>query len=85
MEGECHPLLRGGKKAGSYSHGMSPAQIQSLAAMCETLIPSLPLNSMSKEFCCNEAVCSFYKASGSQPPIPDEVCLPLLYLIPIPV
>ncbi|KAK4779020.1 hypothetical protein SAY86_006548 [Trapa natans] len=73
MEGECHPLLRGGNKVGSYSHEMSPAQIQSLAAICETIIPSLPLDNISNGFGSDEAVRSFYKASGSDPPIPDEI------------
>ncbi|KAK4750874.1 hypothetical protein SAY87_004356 [Trapa incisa] len=73
MRGECHPLLRGGKKVGRYSHGMSPTQIQSLAAICETIIPSLRVDAMLKGFCSDQAVCLFYKASGSEPPIPDEV------------
>ncbi|OWM62763.1 long-chain-alcohol oxidase FAO2-like isoform X2 [Punica granatum] len=73
-ESECHPLLRGWKKeVRGYSHGLSSAQIQSLAAICEAVIPPLPLDSMSKELSSNEAVCSFYNASGSQHPIPDEV------------
>ncbi|WJZ90704.1 hypothetical protein VitviT2T_009832 [Vitis vinifera] len=70
-EGHGHPLLRGGWRKGSYSHGFSSSQIQALASICETLIPPLHLESISKE---NppEALYSFYKASGSQFPVPDE-------------
>ncbi|KAK3193487.1 hypothetical protein Dsin_024797, partial [Dipteronia sinensis] len=66
-----HPLLRGRRKS-SYSHGYTSAQIQSLAAICETLIPPLPLETINKEFADDQAIISFYKASGSHPPIPDE-------------
>ncbi|KAM5563383.1 long-chain-alcohol oxidase FAO2-like [Rosa sericea] len=65
-ENSHHPLLRGGRSS-KFSHGFSAAQIQSLAAMCEALIPPLPLDTD------DQALHSFYKASGSEPPIPDEV------------
>ncbi|KAJ4726933.1 Long-chain-alcohol oxidase [Melia azedarach] len=74
MEGrKGHPLLRGGRRVSGYSHGFSSAQIRSLAAICETLIPPLTPETISKEYSDNQAILSFYKASGSQPPIPDEV------------
>uniref|UniRef100_A0A2P2QVL4 Long-chain-alcohol oxidase n=1 Tax=Rhizophora mucronata TaxID=61149 RepID=A0A2P2QVL4_RHIMU len=71
----CHPLLRGGRRVSSYSHGFSSWQMQSLAAMCETLIPPLAVD---KEFPedndkLKAALYSFYKTSGSCPPLPDEV------------
>lgn len=76
MEGrKGHPLLRGGRRVSGYSHGFSSAQIRSLAAICETLIPPLTPETISKEYSDNQAILSFYKASGSQPPIPDEVRL----------
>ncbi|GFP82934.1 long-chain-alcohol oxidase fao2 [Phtheirospermum japonicum] len=57
-----HPLLKGGRKrreCSSYSHGFSPSQIQSLAAICQTLIPPLQLGDDDND--------DFYKSSG-----PDE-------------
>ncbi|PSR89785.1 Long-chain-alcohol oxidase [Actinidia chinensis var. chinensis] len=71
---ESHPLLRGGKKdCSSYSHGLSSNQIQSLSAMCEALIPPLPLNKEHPTSPNNQSLNSFYQISGSHPPIPDEV------------
>ncbi|KAK4848792.1 hypothetical protein QYF36_017392 [Acer negundo] len=72
-ESHPHPLLRGGRRESSYSHGYTSDQIQSLAAICETLIPPLPLETINKEFSDDQTILSFYKASGSHPPIPDEV------------
>ncbi|KAF8388252.1 hypothetical protein HHK36_026918 [Tetracentron sinense] len=76
MKKESHPLLRGGRRENSYSHGFSSSDIQSLAAICETLIPPLPLNSLQvngKEDLPSKALHSFYKASASHNPIPHEV------------
>ncbi|GMH30898.1 hypothetical protein Nepgr_032741 [Nepenthes gracilis] len=75
---QSHPLLRGGRREKddrASSHGFSSSQIQSLSAMCETLIPSLPLDSLSKEIPApdHEAIHSFFKASGSEKSIPIEV------------
>lgn len=73
---EAHPLLRGGRREGSYSHGFSSSEIQSLASICGTFIPSLPLESTQlngKEDLPSKTLESFYLASGSQHPIPDEV------------
>ncbi|GKU86260.1 hypothetical protein SLEP1_g808 [Rubroshorea leprosula] len=72
MEGNktSHPLLRGGRILYSSSHGFSPAQIQTLASICEVLIPPLPLPEGKKPM--DHPLQYFYKASGSHPPIPDE-------------
>ena len=71
MRRECDPLLRGGRREGKYTHGFSSAEMQSLASICEVLLPPLPLNSIEGQP--SKAVQSFYQASGSQHPIPDEV------------
>ncbi|XP_028051793.1 long-chain-alcohol oxidase FAO2-like [Camellia sinensis] len=78
---ESHPLLRRGKRernnsSSSYSHGFSTSQIQSLSAICEALIPSLPLpnhvhsNQHPQQ---SQSLHSFYQSSASHPPFPDEV------------
>ncbi|KAJ4844053.1 long chain fatty acid oxidase [Turnera subulata] len=82
--GRCHPLLRGGRKESppSYNHGFSSGQIQALAAICEALIPPLQpppppqdttttsTGDIEKK---HKAIDSFYKASGAEPPFPEEV------------
>lgn len=70
MRRECDPLLRGGRREGKYTHGFSSAEMQSLASICEVLLPPLPLNSIEGQP--SKGVQSFYQASGSQHPIPDE-------------
>ncbi|KAJ4955942.1 hypothetical protein NE237_012725 [Protea cynaroides] len=74
---ECHPLLRGGRRVDRYSHGLSSSQMESLSAICETFIPSIPsqdpLHVGSKEVPSAKTVQSFFNASGSEKPIPDEV------------
>ncbi|KZV32971.1 hypothetical protein F511_01482 [Dorcoceras hygrometricum] len=55
-----HPLLRGGstreEESSSYSHGFSSSQIQSLSAICQTLIPPLPKS--------DDDITSFCQSSG---------------------
>ncbi|KAL9436127.1 hypothetical protein AB3S75_022232 [Citrus x aurantiifolia] len=70
---ESHPLLIGGRRASSYSHGFSSSEIESLAAICQTLVPPLPPETITKQHSHNQAIVSFYKASASQHPIPHEV------------
>ncbi|KMT05875.1 hypothetical protein BVRB_7g165330 [Beta vulgaris subsp. vulgaris] len=76
----CHPLLRGGNKRSdkdnSFKHGFSSSQIQTLTAMCETIIPSLPHTSVTQQILSlhpQNSILSFFGNSASQPPIPDEV------------
>uniref|UniRef100_A0A5B6ZKA1 Long-chain-alcohol oxidase n=1 Tax=Davidia involucrata TaxID=16924 RepID=A0A5B6ZKA1_DAVIN len=76
MGRECHPLLRGGRREGKYTHGFSSSEMESLASICEALLPPLPLNSLEvtgKEGQTSKAIQYFHKASGSQHPLPDEV------------
>ncbi|KAJ0948034.1 putative long-chain-alcohol oxidase [Helianthus annuus] len=72
QEGGGHPLLRGGTKQRKYHHGLSSSQIRSLAAICEAFIPPISPHPDLKSNP-NQAVRSFYSASGSQYPIPQEV------------
>lgn len=80
METDCHPLLRGGggRKDGRYNHGFSRDQMQSLAAVCETIIPPLSEDRIGKDVAATEAVRAFFEASGSRGQIPDEVGMLIL-------
>lgn len=76
MGRKCHPLLRGGRRETKYSHGFSASDMETLTSICEVILPSLPLNSAeitAKNEQSKRAIQSFYNASGSQYPIPDEV------------
>lgn len=84
MEGERrepHPLLRGGRTQQPYSHGFSTSDLKTLASICDTFVPSIPLDSLhlySKVDPPNKSLESFYLASASQHPIPDEVAEKLM-------
>ncbi|KAG6582399.1 Long-chain-alcohol oxidase FAO1, partial [Cucurbita argyrosperma subsp. sororia] len=75
---ECHPLLRG-TRSGKFTHGFSVAEMESLATICDTILPPLPLGSSNNngsdeiDTADAAAVEAFYAASGSRSPIPDEV------------
>ncbi|KRH67423.1 hypothetical protein GLYMA_03G165200v4 [Glycine max] len=73
MEGResRHPLLRGGRKREekSYKHVLSTTQMHVMAAICDALIPSLPLNKDTSQ---DQALSDFYNTSASQQPFPDE-------------
>ncbi|KNA23611.1 hypothetical protein SOVF_023450 [Spinacia oleracea] len=90
MDMDCHPLLKGGRNpekggggdgdyggsSGGFKHGFSASEIQTLASLCEAVIPSLPPSSVTQEIKSinpKEAVFSFFGASASQSTIPDEV------------
>ncbi|GLJ50983.1 hypothetical protein SUGI_1085820 [Cryptomeria japonica] len=62
MEG--HEMLRGGQKA-CYNHGFSAAEMKSLAALCDSFIPSV--------FAEEKDVDSFDLLSGSYNGVPDQV------------
>ncbi|KAK6161270.1 hypothetical protein DH2020_004651 [Rehmannia glutinosa] len=68
----------GGRRETKYSHGYSTSELETLATICEVLLPPIPLNSHhnypeNDDDQSNKAIESFYKASGSQYPVPDEV------------
>ncbi|KAH9681915.1 hypothetical protein WN943_029147 [Citrus x changshan-huyou] len=75
MGRNCHPLLSGRRsKAEKHNHGLSSAELLSLASLCEVFLPTLPsVSSEGKEDRPSQALESFYKASGAQAPVPDKV------------
>ncbi|XP_022155666.1 long-chain-alcohol oxidase FAO2 [Momordica charantia] len=66
-----HPLLR--RRRTEFNHGFSSSQMESMAAFCEALVPPLPLSAIDKEHPPDPSLHSFYQASASQTPMPDEV------------
>ncbi|KAI4318061.1 hypothetical protein L6164_025870 [Bauhinia variegata] len=75
MKRECHPLLKGGTIGDSkYKHGLSAAEMASVAAICEVVLPPLSVETLKKTVeQPSKATQSFWKASGSQHPVPHEV------------
>ncbi|KAL3582589.1 hypothetical protein D5086_016921 [Populus alba] len=77
MRRECHPLLSGGRtRESKHNHGLSSAEMESLASLCETILPSLPppvTTLDGKQNQPTKAVQALYRASGSQTPMPDEI------------
>ncbi|KAJ6817469.1 long-chain-alcohol oxidase FAO1-like [Iris pallida] len=76
-----HPLLRGGGRRSDqhYSHGFSRSQMAALSAVCGALVPSLPAEEIhgaagaGREDPPIKDLRALYAASGSEPPIPDEI------------
>ncbi|KAJ6828782.1 long-chain-alcohol oxidase FAO1-like [Iris pallida] len=74
-----HPLLRGGRREEEhYTHGLSKPQMAALSAICGALVPSLSTEEIhgagaGREEPPSKDLQAFYMASGSEPPIPDEV------------
>eukprot|EP01018_Ginkgo_biloba_P007701 Gb_20886 [translate_table: standard] len=76
-----HPLLRGGRPP--YPHRFSKAQMESLAAICDTLVPSvtleerfsrIPKEANYKDHSRSDKdVDAFYSLSGSQNGVPEHV------------
>ncbi|WVZ59291.1 hypothetical protein U9M48_009451 [Paspalum notatum var. saurae] len=75
--GRGHPLLRGWRRE-RYTHGMHPAQMEALRAMCGALIPSLPPADADGGAGRGDPpggkdLERFYRASAADANIPDEV------------
>ncbi|KAK4281315.1 hypothetical protein QN277_012828 [Acacia crassicarpa] len=66
---ESHPLLSGRRREGGYEHDLSPKQMQVLAAICDAFLPPITHHEVPSH---SPAIRSFYAASGSQAPFPDE-------------
>ncbi|KAK7405067.1 hypothetical protein VNO78_06249 [Psophocarpus tetragonolobus] len=79
MRKECHPLLRGGRGDSKYKHGFSGAEMQSLASICEIVLPPLPMDALKirKEHQVDDDSSKhlqyFWDISASRYPIPHEV------------
>lgn len=76
----CHSLLRCGRREGEekYKHGFSSAEMEALASLCDTILPSVPMNSLDvprdgEEPISDASIIYFHKASGSQNHVPDQV------------
>lgn len=84
MRREFHPLLRGGRGHSKYKHGFSAAEMESLASMCEVVLPPLPMDAFKsrKEDQAGDddtkLLQSFCDISGSRYPIPHEVYICLV-------
>ena len=72
-----HPLLRGRRRDGKYTHGLHPAQMEALRAMCGAFIPSLPAEEADAGGRADppggKDLERFYLASAADSNIPDEV------------
>ncbi|KAF6994590.1 hypothetical protein CFC21_011252 [Triticum aestivum] len=72
-----HPLLRGRRRDGKYTHGLHPAQMEALRAMCGAFIPSLPAEESDAGGRADQPggkdLERFYLASAADSNIPDEV------------
>ncbi|XP_061352831.1 long-chain-alcohol oxidase FAO1 [Gastrolobium bilobum] len=79
MRRECHPLLRGRRGDSKFRHGFSVAEMESLASICEVVMPPLPLDALKirkeeqDDHEPSKSVKSFWNTSASQYPIPHEV------------
>lgn len=65
------PLLWSCKRD-RYTHGLCPAQMEALRAVCGALIPSLPVDE-DQPGGASKALDRFYRASAADGFIPDEV------------
>ncbi|ESQ36532.1 hypothetical protein EUTSA_v10006882mg [Eutrema salsugineum] len=73
-----NPLLRWSVKQESFTHGFSRSDLQALSAICEAIMPPVPLLSldldMKLKVLRNDALLSFFKSSSDQSHVrPDEV------------
>ncbi|EOA39375.1 hypothetical protein CARUB_v10012453mg [Capsella rubella] len=71
------PLLRWSTKHGNVSHGFSQSDLQALSAICEAILPPVPLQSldldMKLKVLRSDALLSFFKSSPGSHIRPDEV------------
>lgn len=76
MRKECHPLLRGGRKDNKFRQGFSSSEMESLASICEVILPPLPMDALKikkHDDVSIEDVEFFWNTSASHYPIPHEV------------
>lgn len=76
---DFHPLLSGGRKREKYRNPFSLAEMESLASICEALLPPLDSEFLNtKGIQPTKQAMKFWEASGSDFSIPQEVLYILL-------
>ncbi|KAL2328003.1 hypothetical protein Fmac_021430 [Flemingia macrophylla] len=79
MRKGCHPLLRGRRGYTKYKHGFSASEMESLASICEVVLPPLPMDALKirkedqADNDSSESVKTFWSISASRYPIPIEI------------
>ncbi|CAI9271258.1 unnamed protein product [Lactuca saligna] len=73
-EGECHPLLRGGRTEEYQTKSFSSSEMDTLSSLCDVILQPLPSNSLDdNDNKVEESIRSFSTASGSQYSVPTKV------------
>ncbi|XP_058770767.1 long-chain-alcohol oxidase FAO1-like [Vicia villosa] len=71
---DFHPLLSGGRKREKYRNPFSSAEMESLASICEALLPPLSSDFLNKKgIQPTKKAMKFWEASGSDFSVPQEV------------
>ncbi|KDP40361.1 hypothetical protein JCGZ_02359 [Jatropha curcas] len=72
MRKDCHPLLKGKTGERKYRHGFSSAEMKALSSICETVLPPISIPGKGGHEI-SKPVQAFFKASGFENPVPDQI------------